>query len=212
MEKGLRVYEEAKEHIGDYKKYKWFFTSSGKLVVGGKSSEQNDELLKRLKKSERDFVVMHTSSPGSPFCIILDNIDKTSDKDIDEVAVFTGCFSRAWKLMKKKAGIDIFHLSQLYKTKEMKIGSWGIKGNVKRREVYLELVLAKQDGKLRAVPELTTKKYLLKVKPGRLDKKNMLLKLQIEMHDHYSPKEILSALPAGGIAISRNQNEKFKNN
>ena len=45
--------------IDNYQKYKWFFTSSGKLVVGGKSSEQNDELLRKLNASNKDFIVMN---------------------------------------------------------------------------------------------------------------------------------------------------------
>ena len=30
----------------DYKKYRWFFTSSDNLVIGGKSAEQNEEIMK----------------------------------------------------------------------------------------------------------------------------------------------------------------------
>ena len=187
----------------DYKKYKWFFTSSKKLVVGGKSSEQNDELLKSLKQTKKDFIVMHTSTPGSPFCVILEDIKRVSERDIEETAIFTGSFSRAWKSRKRNATIDIFYLSQLFKDKNMKMGTWGIKGKVKRKVVALELVLTKQEGKLRAVPEITARKHLLKIIPGKIDKKDMLLKLQIELDEHFSAEEILSALPAGGIAIVR---------
>jgi len=187
----------------DYKKYKWFFTSSGKLVVGGKSSLQNDELLKKVKALKRDFLVMHTSSPGSPFCIILEDINKLTSQDKEEGTIFTGCFSRAWKLMKKTVGIDVFYLSQLYKSPVMKPGTWGVKGKVERKIAHLELVLAKQEGKLRAIPEITVKKSLLKIKPGKIDKREMLPKLQVEMHEHFSQEEVLSALPAGGISIVR---------
>ena len=135
----------------DYKKYRWFYTSSGKLVVGGKSSSQNDELIKKLKAAKRNFIVMHTSSPGSPFSVILsDDIDI---KDKKECAVFTACFSRAWKQRKKRAKVDIFTFSQLYKLKEMKTGTWGVKGKVQRVIVGLSLVLTKQNSSLRAVPE-----------------------------------------------------------
>ena len=41
----------------------------------------------------------------------------------------------------------------------MKNGTWGIKGNVNKKIVKLEIVLIKQEGKLRAVPEITSKKY-----------------------------------------------------
>src|SRR3989344_3104025 len=105
----------------NYKKYRWFFTSSNKLVIGGKSATQNDELLKELKKSNKDFIVMHTSEPGSPFSIIISDIKKVAKSDIEETAVFTGCFSRAWRIGKKKTTIDIFKLSQVYKFPQMKI-------------------------------------------------------------------------------------------
>lgn len=186
----------------DYKKYRWFFTSSSKLVVGGKSSLQNDELLKKVKSLHTEFIVMHTSSPGSPFCIILDSIEKVDQQDIEETAIFTGCFSRAWKEMKKTTVIDIFYLSQLYKTVATKSGTWGVKGEIKRKMVPLQLVLTKQEGKLRAVPQ-SSKKNAIKIRPGKVDKSSMLLKLQVSMHEHFSPDEILSALPPGGVTIVR---------
>ena len=85
----------------------------------------------------------------------------------------------------------------------MKTGTWGINGQIKKKTVKLELVLTKQEGVLRAVPELTVKKNLLKITPGKIDKRNMLLKMQVEMEEHFSPEEILSALPAGGVAIKK---------
>lgn len=190
----------------DYQKYKWFFTSSGKLVVGGKSSIQNDELLKRLKRSGEDFVVMHTSSPGSPFSAIIASESEVTLSDKEEAAIFTGCFSRAWKENKKTIQVDIFKPSQLYKTSLMKQGAWGVKGKVQKIAVELSLVLIKQEGKLRAVPEKTVRKkneVLLRIKPGTIDKKAMLPKFQVVLPDGFSQEEILSALPAGGISITK---------
>jgi len=191
--------------IQNHEAYKWFFTSTKKLVVGGKSSTQNDELLKILKRSGEDFVVMHTSSPGSPFTIILASRTDIVKTDLEETAIFTGCFSRAWKEGKTKTTVDIFTLSQLYKTKDMKTGTWGIKGKVEKKIVSLELVLTKQNGKLRALPEKTVKNKdaLLKIKPGKVDKADMLPKFQMEIKEHLNQEEFMSALPAGGVSIAR---------
>jgi len=185
--------------------YRWFLTSTKKLVVGGKSSTQNDELLKELKDSGKDYVVMHTSTPGSPFCVIKAQVKNLTKEDLEETAIFTGCFSRAWREKKKKTKVDIFTLSQLYKAKRMKVGTWGIEGKVERKTVELELVLTKQNKVLRAVPEKTVKKkdVLLKIRPGKNDKTLMLAKFQMEIAKPFTQEELLSALPPGGVMIVR---------
>ena len=189
----------------DYKTFRWFYTLSGKLVVGGKSSIQNDELLMKLKRARKDYLVMHTTLPGSPFAVIISDKKEADKSDIEEAAIFTGCFSRAWREQKKKASVDIFSLSQIYKNKNMKTGTWGVKGKIQRRLVSLELVLTKQKDKLRAVPEQTAKKILLRIKPGKIDKQMMLPKLQIETPESLNQEELLSALPPGGVAILRSK-------
>lgn len=194
------------ETLSDYRKYKWFYTSSGKLVVGGKNADQNDELLHLMKKQGKDFFVMHTSSPGSPFSVILSEVKKVKKSDLKECATFTGCFSKAWKSGNKSSKIDIFKLSQLHKNKIMKSGTWSVVGKVDHQEIEFKLALTTQEKLLRAVPESTVKdksQILLKICPGSIDKKDIIPKLQIELHEAFSENEILSALPAGGISICR---------
>jgi hypothetical protein len=190
----------------DYRKYKWFYTSSGKLVLGGKSALQNEEIIRRLKLSKKDFIVMHTTEPGSPFSIILDDIKKVNSSDLKECAIFTGCFSRAWRSGSKKTKIGIFKLSQLNKNKEMKAGTWSVLGKIKEVEVNLELALTKQFGILRAVPLDSVKgkkEILLKIAPGKIEKKDAHLKLDFELKENFSQDEVLSALPAGGFRVLR---------
>src|SRR3989344_6673467 len=101
--------------MNTYTKYRWFFTSSGKLVIGGKNSEQNEMLMSEIIKSGLNYIIMHTSTPGSPFTMIVD--EGLSDDDLHEQAVFTGCFSQEWKKGKKSTSIDIFNSKQLTKGK-----------------------------------------------------------------------------------------------
>ncbi len=188
----------------DYQRYRWFFTSTNKLVVGGKNALQNEELIRRLKTTKKDFLGMHTADPGSPFAFILVEKKLIKNTDIEECSIFTASFSRAWKEKKKKVEVHIFNLSQLYKTKGMKMGTWGVKLPIKKTSVNLELVLTKQKSKLRAVPESVVKKkkeILLKITPGKIDKQLMLPKIQISLDEEFSQEELLSALPSGGIKI-----------
>lgn len=188
----------------DYKKYKWFHTSNKLIVAAGKSAESNDGLLKEMKRTRKDYWVMHTSHPGSPFSVIISDTEKVKERDLEECAVFTGCFSRAWKEGKKNTEVHYFKLSQLEKKKEMKTGTWGIAGNVKKMKVKLELFLIKQEGVLKAVPEKTAGgKGLLKICPGKTDKSKMTEKIAIELGDNINlnKEEILAALPAGGVKV-----------
>lgn len=190
----------------EYKKYRWFYTSSGKLVVGGKNAGQNDDLLTRMKKISKDYWVMHTSSPGSPFSIIICDPKKVSKIDLKETAIFTGCFSREWRAKKTKAKIHIFKLSQVHKNSKMKEGTWGVLGKMSFQDVQLKLVLTKQKGILRAVPEPTIKNkkdIILKICPGNVDKSNFITKINVEIGPNFKEEELLSALPAGGVSICK---------
>ena len=128
---------------------------------------------------------------------------------MEETAVFTACFSKQWRAMKKKTQVGIFSLPQLFKKREMKTGTWEIKGKAKHKSVTLELVLIKQKDRLRAVPEKTakTEEIFLRIKPGKIDKQDMLPKLQVEASEHFNQEELLQALPPGGVAIARKKSK-----
>jgi hypothetical protein len=189
----------------DYMQYKWFFTSSGKLVVGGKSASQNDQLLHKIKDTNQEFIIMHTSEPGSPFSVIISDPKKVSVSDLEQTAIFTASFSRAWRSKKKTASVDIFKASQISKSSSAKTGTWSVKPTIKRKSVTLSLVLTKQKGILRAVPESSVNEksdILLKVKPGKVDKEQMLPKLQVAINGDANQEQILAALPAGGVDVT----------
>lgn len=194
--------------IKSFLKYRWFYTSSGLLVVGGKSAVQNDELLHKIKSIDSQFIILHTSEPGSPFCVILSPSNKVIKDDIEEAAFFTGCFSKAWKEGKMSTKVDIFNSDQIHKNKEMKSGTWGVYGNIKRINVSLCLVMVKQNNTLRAVPEKTAERLedksfskKIKIYPGNIEKDHMFAKLELEIDESISKDEVLSAIPSGGFKI-----------
>ncbi len=181
--------------------FRWFFTSENVLVVGGKSDEQNEIVLSKFIKP--DFIIAHTSLPGSPFMVI--QSDKPSKQDIEETAVFCACFSQQWKTDKKTIDIDIFKGEQIYKTKIMKTGTFGVKGVKKTMKVRPELVLVIQNGKLRAVPKATNSKVLAKIMQGNLSKEETAMKISKIIKDKYhfpiSKEEILSAIPSDKMSV-----------
>jgi hypothetical protein len=190
----------------EYQKYKWFYTASGKLVVGGKNATQNDELIRTLKQKGKEHIVMHTSMPGSPFTCIVAAPEELSKQDRLECAIFTGAFSKAWKAGNSTVIVDIFRLSQLTKRTGMKTGTWGVNGYVEKSSVPLKLVLTRQKGVLRAVPELTVKKKkdaFFIITPGAIEKADLLPKLEVESGHAFHKEEVLAALPAGGVKLTK---------
>jgi len=181
----------------EYKKYRWFFTKADKLIIGGKSASQNDELLSQLKQQSNDYIILHTTAPGSPFAIILADPRSIIDDDKEEAAIFTACFSQAWKQKKSPVSIDLFLLSQLSKPTKLKEGTWMVHGSKAQLQVPLELALTTQKEVLRAVPlkTLGRKKPLALLKPGTTEKKQLIAKLHKLLK--LPLLELESALPAG---------------
>lgn len=186
-----------------YENHKWFFTSEGNLVVGGKSDEDNEVVLNNFLKP--NYTIMHTSLPGSPFIII--QSDNPSKKDLEEAGIFCGCFSQQWKKIKtnEKIDIDIFKGNQIYKKKGMKLGSFGVKGKKQQMKIKPELVLIIQKGKFRAVPKNGHEKILANIKPGNLSKEEASEKIAKMIRNNFhlpaSKDEIMSAIPSSNLDV-----------
>jgi hypothetical protein len=185
----------------DYLSHRWFFTSEGKLVVGGKSDEKNEEVIRNFLRPE--YVIMHTSLPGSPFMIL--QTERPSKADLKETAIFTAAFSKQWKNGSKNIAIDIFKGSQIYKAKAMKTGTFGVKGDKETVKVKPELVLIIQKGKIKAVPSNGKEKILAKIKPGKLTKEEAAEKIAKIMRNKFhfpvNKDEIMQAIPSDKIDV-----------
>jgi len=115
--------------------FRKFITSSGKLVLGGKSAENNEQLIKQAEAGE---VVLHTKAPGSPFVNIK---GKASQKDIKEAAIFCARYSQDWRDNKQDVIIHVFKGKDVYKHKDMKLGTFGVKEvkeiKVKKKDIEI---------------------------------------------------------------------------
>jgi len=109
--------------------FRKFKTSSGKLVLGGKNAENNEELLKQVKDKE---LVLHTEKPGSPFVNIkLEKGKRVTEKDIYESALFCAVYSQDWKHNHNNVVVNIFKGENIFKERKMKLGTFGVKKNKK---------------------------------------------------------------------------------
>jgi predicted ribosome quality control (RQC) complex YloA/Tae2 family protein len=77
-----------------YERFRWFFTSDGRLAVGGRDAQSNSIVLKRHLEA-RD-TVYHADIHGSPFFVLKGGEGQT-EVEVREVAQATAAFSSAWK-------------------------------------------------------------------------------------------------------------------
>ncbi len=77
-----------------YEKFRWFFTTEGKLAVGGRDAQSNTILVK--KHLVEGDVAYHADLFGSPFFILKGGEHQTPD-ETRQVAQATVAFSSAWK-------------------------------------------------------------------------------------------------------------------
>jgi predicted ribosome quality control (RQC) complex YloA/Tae2 family protein len=114
---------------------------SGTKIFLGKNSENNDELVEKYQGKKN--IILHTSKPGSPFCII--EKLKPTKEEIKEAAIICASKSQDWRDNKSDVVVHVFTGKDVYKEKVMKSGTWGLKSKpklikVKKKDIeeYIE--------------------------------------------------------------------------
>jgi len=80
-----------------YEKFRWFHSSDGFLVLGGRDATTNEVLVK--KHMEPHDVVFHADVVGAPFVLIKTEGKHPPEQTINESAQLAASYSRAWRDM-----------------------------------------------------------------------------------------------------------------
>ncbi|MFC7073153.1 ribosome rescue protein RqcH [Halovenus rubra] len=122
-----------------YEAYRWFHTSDGYLVIGGRNADQNEELVK--KYLDRGDLFFHTQAHGGPATILkatgpsesYDESIEVSDQAKQEAAEFAVSYSSIWKGGKFAADVYMVNHDQVSKTPEsgeyLEKGGFAIRGD-----------------------------------------------------------------------------------
>jgi len=108
-----------------YEKFRWFISSDGFLVIGGKDATSNEIVIKKHTLTTE--YVYHTEAPGSPFFVIKNPDGKEiPDKTREEAAIASATFSKAWNSGIK--ALEVYEVLGSQVTKEAKAGEYIAKG------------------------------------------------------------------------------------
>ncbi|TKX72624.1 fibronectin-binding domain-containing protein [Halorubrum sp. GN11_10-6_MGM] len=121
-----------------FERFRWFHTSTGYLVIGGRNADQNEELVKKyMGKHDRFF---HTQAHGGPVTLLkasgpsesADPVD-FSEETLREAAQFAVSYSSDWKDGRGAGDAYMVEPDQVSKTPEsgeyIEKGSFVIRGD-----------------------------------------------------------------------------------
>lgn len=200
-----------------YHRFRWFETSDGVLVIGGRDADQNEELVKKYMEGGDTFV--HADVHGGSVVIV-----KGTTERMDEVAQFAASYSNFWKGGYGSGDVYAAAPGQVSKTPEsgefVARGAFVIRGE---RTYYRNAPLAVAVGVVTEpgvaviggpVTAIEKKaKHMVRIAPGTFEPNDIAKKVVRMLRDHLpatdakvlrsilSTEAVAAFIPAGGSDI-----------
>jgi len=189
-----------------YERFRWFTSSEGHIVLGGRDSSSNEVIVK--KYMEDSDIYFHADAYGAPHVIVKEG-SKATDITLKEVAIFAVSFSSLWK--DGYGGGDAYWVKPEQVTKEAPSGEYLKKGAfaIKGKRNYIKSVSIKltigitSEGKIICGPDVPVEKHTVKnvkIMPGK-HKKESFAKRIAKILETDDIDGIVQALPPGGCDV-----------
>jgi predicted ribosome quality control (RQC) complex YloA/Tae2 family protein len=208
-----------------YDRFRWFRTSDGFLVIGGRDADQNEEIYK--KYTEPDDVFFHTQAPGGPITVLKRAEPDEPKKDTEvpessreEAARFAGIYSSVWDSGQGAAEVYSVPASNISKTPEsgeyIEKGSVVVRGDRTYYTVEMRasvgMRLDESAGVVGGPPAPIEEKaaYSVRLEPGRYSRNDTARKVYRRFREQLdegvvrrltSVDEVRRFLPPGGSRI-----------
>ena len=210
-----------KKDLKWYEKLRWFVSSDGILVVGGRDANSNENVVK--KYLEPNDIYLHADIHGASSTAIKLNGSKLNDNLLKESGEFAASFSSAWS--KGFTSQDVFwvHPDQVSKTPEagefLPKGSFVIRGHrnfIRSARVKLAIGIVDYEGKrIMAGPvealETHSENFVV-LKPGFTKKEAIAKKIlhKINEDELITLDDIIRVLPSGKCDIDEEYHQRKK--
>jgi len=189
-----------------YERFRWFTSSEGNVVLGGRDSSSNEVIVK--KYMEDNDIYFHADAYGAPHVIVKEG-SKATDITLKEAAIFAVSFSSLWK--DGYGGGDAYWVKPEQVTKEAPSGEYLKKGAfaIKGKRNYIKSVSIKltigitSEGKIMCGPDVPIEKNTvknIKIMPGK-HKKESFAKRIAKILETDDIDGIVQALPPGGCDV-----------
>ncbi|MEM0332166.1 MAG: NFACT RNA binding domain-containing protein, partial [Archaeoglobaceae archaeon] len=201
-----------------FEEYRWFITSDGFLVIGGRNAKMNEEIVSKHMESRDLF--FHTQTPGAPV-VILKRGQDAPESSIVEAAEFAATYSSLWKEGKHVG--EVYYVTPEQVKRAAKAGEYLPKGSFyitgKREYMTVELncAIGVEVDKLRVIggPKKAVQKwadYLVEIEVGDKEHNDISVEIAKKLVDMagdekhilraiVSPDEVAKFLPPGRSRI-----------
>jgi predicted ribosome quality control (RQC) complex YloA/Tae2 family protein len=222
---GKKLQASRKKHW--YDRFRWFVSSDGFLVVGGRDADTNEEIFK--KYMEKRDIVFHTQTPGAPLTVVKTGKEDVSESTLDEAAQFAVSYSSLWKAGHSSGDCYWIKAEQVTKTPEsgeyLRKGAFVIRGERNYfRDVPLGIAVGLElKGETRIIggPVSAVRKhgdYILEVTPGAFNQNDISKKIYRIYADELgdprfvkqiaSPDQVAMMVPPGESDLKSSKPER----
>ena len=214
-----------KKNLKWYEKLRWFLSSEGILVIGGRDANTNENIVK--KYLDPNDIYLHADIHGATSTAIKLNGNELNDNILKESGEFAASFSSAWSLGFTSQDVFWVHPDQVSKTPEsgefLPKGSFVIRGHrnyIRGARVKLAIGIVDYEGKRIMVGpvdalEAHCENYVV-LKPGFTKKEAIAKKIinKINEDDLLTLDDIIRVLPSGKCDIDEeyHQRKKYEKN
>ncbi len=197
-----------KKELKWYEKLRWFVSSTGILVIGGRDANSNENIVK--KYLDNNDVYMHADIHGAPSIAIKLNGKELDENTIKESAIFAASFSSAWS--DGYSTQDVYWVTPEQVSKSPESGEYVAKGSfiirgrrnhVRGAKLRIAVGIVDYEGKrLMAGPEEAMKSltdnYIV-IKPGYTKKEAMAKSILSKINEDniIELDDIVRVLPTG---------------
>lgn len=222
---GRKLQASRKKHW--YDRFRWFVSSDGFLVVGGRDADTNEEIFK--KYMEKRDIVFHTQTPGAPLTVVKTGGEEVPESTLQEAAQFAVSYSSLWKAGQSSGDCYWIKSEQVTKTPEsgeyLKKGAFVIRGERHYfKDVPLGIAVGLElKGETRVIggPASAVRRhgdYILEIVPGKFNQNDISKKIYRiyadELNDPRfvkqiaSPDQVAMMVPAGESDIRSQKPER----
>ena len=214
-----------KKDLKWYEKLRWFLSSDGHLVIGGRDANSNESVVK--KYLEPNDIYLHADIHGASSTAIKLNGDEVNDSLLKESGEFAASFSSAWSMGFTSQDVFWVNPDQVTKTPEsgefLAKGSFVIRGHrnyIRGARVKLAIGIVDYEGKRIMVGPIDSLEkhcdnYVV-IKPGFTKKEAIAKKIihKINEDDLLTLDDIIRVLPSGKCDIDEeyHQRKKYEKN